>query len=201
MNRAYSTIEIKAVEEAGGKRTFTGIASTIRTDRMDDIVVPSGAVFKLPIALCWQHNTKEPVGWVRAARVSEKQIEVDCEIHNETQPGRLKDRLDEAWQSLKAKLVRGLSIGFNPLEYSRIDGSYGLKYLSWEWLELSPVTVPANSDSSITAIKAIDIETRAALGLTRKGVVHLDAGLSGTSTPGASGTQQQRRSGVVYLKS
>jgi uncharacterized protein len=201
MNRAYSTIEIKAVEEAGGKRTFTGIASTIRTDRMDDIVVPSGAVFKLPIALCWQHNTKEPVGWVRAARVSEKQIEVDCEIHNETEPGRLKDRLDEAWQSLKSKLVRGLSIGFNPLEYSRIDGSYGLKYLSWEWLELSPVTVPANADSSITAIKTIDTETRAALGLTRKGVVHLDAGLTGKPTPGASGTKQQRRSGVVYLKS
>jgi HK97 family phage prohead protease len=201
MKRAYSTIEIKAVEEAGGKRTFTGIASTIKTDRMDDIVVPSGAVFKLPIALCWQHNTKEPVGWVTAARVSDKQIEVDCEIHNETEPGRLKDRLDEAWQSLKSKLVRGLSIGFNPLEYSRIDGSYGLKYLSWEWLELSPVTVPANSDSSITAIKAIDTETRAALGLTRKGVVHLDAGLTSKTTPGASGSKQARRTGAVYLKS
>lgn len=201
MNRAYSTIEIKAITETGGKRTFTGIASTIKTDRMDDIVVPSGAVFKLPIALCWQHNTKEPVGWVTAARVSEKQIEVDCEIHNETEPGRLKDRLDEAWQSLKAKLVRGLSIGFNPLESSRIEGTYGLKFLSWEWLELSPVTVPANADSSITAIKSADQAIRRAASGARP-VVRLDpAGSASKSLPGASGTKPLRRPGVVYLNS
>ena len=200
MNRAYSTIEIKALAEVGGKRTFTGIASTIQTDRMDDIVVPSGAVFKLPIALCWQHNTKEPVGWVHAARVSEKQIEVDCEIHNETEPGRLKDRLDEAWQSIKAKLVRGLSIGFNPLESSRIEGTYGLKFLSWEWLELSPVTVPANAGSSITSIKSADQAIRRAAPGARP-VVRLDAGTTGKPQPGVSGTKQARRSGVVYLNS
>lgn len=199
--RAYTTFELKAADDSAGKRRFTGIASTVNTDRMSDVVEPKGMIAKLPTPLLWQHDSKQPIGWVTAARVSSKQIEVDCEIANIDEAGALKERLDNAWQSIKSRLVRGLSIGFNALESARIEGTYGYRYLSWELLELSAVTVPANSDCSITAIKAIDIETRAALGLTRKGVVHLDAGLSGTSTPGASGTQQQRRSGVVYLKS
>ena len=188
---AYSTLELKAVSEEGGKRRFTGIASTPSVDRMDDIVVPKGAVYKLPLPLLWQHNPHAPIGWVTAVRITDKQIEVDCEVHDEPTPGKLKDRLDEAWQSLKAKLVRGLSIGFNALETSRIDGSYGSKFNSWEWLELSPVSVAANADCSITSIKSIDQQTRAALGLTRKGVVRLGnpPGVSGTTTtqPAPSG--------------
>ena len=38
--RAYSTIDIKAMNEDNGKRTFSGIASTPSTDRMGDIVEP-----------------------------------------------------------------------------------------------------------------------------------------------------------------
>lgn len=201
--QAYATLAIKAMsDDATQKRTFTGIASTISTDRQDDVVVPAGAVFKLPIPLLWMHDSSCPVGWVTAARVSEKSIEVDCEVHNEQTPGALKDKLDSAWQMLKAKLVQGLSIGFNPLEYSRIDGSYGLKYLSWEWLELSPVSVPANQDSSITAIKSADqASRRASSGVSPRRVVRLDPvpAVSGTpEIPGVSG-QQQRRKGVVYL--
>lgn len=183
--RAYAQLAIKAMsDEPSGKRTFTGIASTISTDRMDDIVVPGGAKFKLPLPLLWQHNSRQPIGWVTAARISDTAIEVDCEVHNETEPGTLKDRLDEAWQSLKAKLVQGLSIGFNAIETSRIEGTYGMKFLAWEWLELSPVTIAANQDASITAIKSIDRQQRAALGLTQRSVVRLDA-----PPPGASGTQ------------
>lgn len=163
-NRAYAVFDLKAMDETGGKRKFTGIASTISADRMDDIVVPKGAKFKLPLPLLWQHDSKDPIGWVTAARITDSSIEVDCEVHNEAEPGMLKDRLDKAWQMMKAKLVRGLSIGFNVLEYSRIEGSYGLKYISWEWLELSPCTIAANQDASITAIKSADAALLAASG-------------------------------------
>lgn len=180
---AYTTFEISNVKEAaaGQKRSFTGIASTISADRSDDVVIPTGAQYKLPLPLLWQHNRKEPIGWVTAVRISAKRIEVDCEVHNETEPGKLKDRLDEAWQQLRAGLVRGLSIGFNPLKWSFIEGSFGVEYAEWEWLELSPVSIPANQDSSITSIKSFDAQARAAAGLTRKGVVRLGP------TPGATG--------------
>lgn len=187
MERAYTTFEIKALTDVPGKkRTFTGIASTPTVDRMDDIVEPKGLKMKLPFPLLWQHNARDPIGWVTAARVTDKGVEVDCEVASVDEPGPLQDRLTMAWQMLKAKLVQGLSIGFNALETARIEGTYGVRYLAAEVIELSTVTVPANADCGITAIKSIDREQRAALGLTRKSVVRL-----GAPPPGVSGTKAQ----------
>lgn len=195
LKRAYATFEIKSVDESNGRRLFTGIASTPSTDLMDDVVVPTGAVYKLPIALLWQHDSDNPVGWVMAARVSAKGIEVDCEVHNETEPGALQDCLNTYWQMLKAKLVRGLSIGFNAIEYARIEGSYGIKYLAWNWLELSCVTIAANQDASITSIKSIDMEHRRAASGAGGRVVRLGqpaAARSATPRPGATGNQPSK---------
>lgn len=189
MNRAYSYIEIKEAVDAGGKRTFSGIASTPETDRMGDVVEPKGAQFKLPIPLLWQHDSRQPIGWVTAAKVTDKGIEVQGVVHTEDAEGPLKERLTECWQMLKAKLVRGLSIGFNSIESARIDGTYGLRFLKWEWLELSAVTIPANQGASILAIKTLDQRQRAALGHERS--------LS-KPPPGASGTQQQPPKGGFF---
>lgn len=195
LKRAYATFEIKSVDESNGRRLFTGIASTPSTDLMDDIVIPTGAVYKLPIALLWQHDSDDPVGWVTAARISAKSIEVDCEVHNEPTPGALKDCLDIYWQMLKAKLVRGLSIGFNAIETARIEGTYGYKYLSWNWLELSCVTIAANQDASITSIKSIDLEHRRAASGAGGRVVRLGqpaAARSAIPRPGATGNQPSK---------
>ena len=201
--RAYSTIDIKAMSEANGKRTFSGIASTPSTDRMGDIVEPKGMEIKLPTPLLWQHNAREPIGWVTAARVSASGIEVDCEVATVDEDGPLRERLLDAWQMLKAKLVRGLSIGFNAVESARIEGTYGYRYLKTTLLELSAVTIPANADCSITAIKSADEAIRrAAFGAHGGGrIVRLDTvpAVSGLSNPGASGAHTTRRKGVVYL--
>lgn len=164
MNRAYSTIEVKSISEDNGKRKFAGVASTPATDRSGDIVEPKGAQFKLPIPLLWQHNATQPIGWVTSAKVTDKGIEVEGEVASMDEEGDLKRRLTEAWQSIKSKLVRGLSIGFNPVESARIDGTYGMRFLKWEWLELSAVTIPANHEASITAVKSFDQKQRAASG-------------------------------------
>lgn len=211
---AYSALEIKAMDEEGGKRMFRGIATTPTPDRVGDIVEPQGAQFKLPVPLLWQHNAREPIGWVRSAKVSEDGIDVECEMHNEKDPGKLKDRLDEAWQCMRAKLVQGLSIGFKPLERSRINDTYSYRFMKWQWLELSAVTVPANSEAFVTAMKGLDPASeegrrvllaqikshdlairRAAPGAGR--ILRLDPvpAASGEQQPGATG----RRKGVVYL--
>ncbi|MBA6066359.1 phage major capsid protein [Pseudomonas mosselii] len=179
MNRAYSLLEIKAVDDDA--RVITGIATTPSPDRMDDVVEPKGAQFKLPIPFLWQHNHDQPVGHVTKATVTAAGIEVTVELAKVDEPGALKDRLDEAWQSIKAKLVRGLSIGFSPIESANIDGSWGRRFLKWEWLELSAVTVPANSDASIQTIKSIDREQRAATGTTALPVVRITP--AGASAP------------------
>lgn len=198
---AYSTLEIKAMDESGGKRTFKGVATTPTPDRMGDVVEPKGAEFKLPIPLLWQHDSAQPIGWVRSAKVTNSGIEVECELAQVPEDGALKARLDEAWQSVKAKLVAGLSIGFKPTEYSRIDEGYCYRYIKWLWLELSCVTVAANGDCSITALKSADQAVRRSL----KGHTGAQprsrpdaAGKSG-SPPDAPGTKQARTQRVFFI--
>lgn len=195
---AYSTLEIKAMDDA--KRTFRGIATTPSPDRMGDIVEPKGAEFTLPLPFLWQHDSRDPIGWVTDAKVSNSGIEIVGEIATFPEPGPLQDRLTQAWQMLKAKLVQGLSIGFQSIESTRIDQTYSYRFVKWAWLELSAVTIPANADCSITAIKSADQAIRRAISGSARPVVRLDGkpALSGTSDPGASGTAT-RLKGVVYL--
>lgn len=192
MNRAYSTLELKAVDDEA--RILSGLASTPSVDRMGDIVEPKGAEFKLPIPFLWQHDSHQPIGHVTQAKVSDKGIDVQIQIARIEEPGRLKDRIDEAWQSIKAGLVRGMSIGFSPLEMAEIKGSWGMRFTKWSWLELSAVTIPANADASIQTIKSVDHQTLAALGLRGKSVQLIQR------SPGASGTSAASRGAVKLIQ-
>lgn len=198
--RAYSTLEVKAMAEDGGKRRFSGTASTPTVDKMGDIVEPKGAEFALPIPLLWQHNSHDPIGWVRSAKVTAKGIDVECEIATIEKPGELKNLLDKAWDSITTKLVRGLSIGFRPLESARIGDTYAYRYIKWAWEELSAVTIAANGDCSIAAIKSADQAIRRAASGANGGrlVVRLDRPAIAGNLPGDTGAKV-RRKGVVYL--
>ena len=194
MNRAYAVLEIKSTaSDAGGKRSFSGVASTPTPDRSQDIVLPKGARFKLPLPLLWQHDSGDPIGWITSAKVTDKGIEVTGEIADVAEDGPLRERLRTAWQYLKNKLVRGLSIGFNPTKYSFIDGG-GIEFSEWEWLELSAVTIPANQEASITTIKSID-RSLAALGQKGLPPDRPRPGASGQANSGApSGALSHSRS-------
>lgn len=165
--RAYSILEVKSVDE--DQRVIEGIATTVETDRLGDIVEPKGAEFKLPIPLLWQHDSRSPIGEVFAATVTKDGIRIKARIAKIEEPGTLKNRLDEAWQSLKAGLVRGLSIGFQSIEHTHIDGTFGIRFIKWLWLELSAVTIPANAGASILAIKQYDAPHLAAIGRSSLG--------------------------------
>jgi HK97 family phage prohead protease len=145
---------------------------------MGDIVEPSGAEFSLPLPLLWMHHSDQPIGHVIAAKATKTGIAIKAKILTLDEPGTLKDRLDLAWQSIKLKLVRGLSIGFNAIETARIDGTGGLHFLKWNWLELSAVTIPANMSASISTIRSIDTGVLAALGADPSAVARPSAGVS-----------------------
>ncbi|APZ53128.1 HK97 family phage prohead protease [Salipiger abyssi] len=146
MDRAFSTLEIKELDDDSG--TITGIASTPTPDRMDDVVLPLGAKFQLPIPLLWQHNHGDPIGHVTEATVTAKGIEVVAKVALG-----VTDEIDRYWRLMKAGLVRGLSIGFRGLKVAQIEGTWGVEFQEWEWLELSAVTIPAQAEASIATIK------------------------------------------------
>lgn len=157
INKAYSTIKIKSLDEE--QRIIRGVASTPNTDRHGDKVLAEGAKFTLPIPLLWQHNHDQPIGSVVAARVVDGQIEIEAKLAKVDAPSQLAARLEEAWQSIKNGLVRGLSIGFRPIKYAFIEDSEGVEFTEWDLFEISCVTIPANSEASITQIKQFSEST------------------------------------------
>lgn len=184
-SRAYSTMEVKALDESNGKRILRGIASTPSPDRMEDVVLPEGAKFKLPLPLLWQHNSGKPIGNIVEATITKNGIEIVAEIASG-----VAEYIEEAWALLKAGLVRGLSIGFRGLKWSDIAGTWGVEYSEWEWLELSAVTIPANAEATILSVKKFDIGVPAP---TSKGIP-----LTSTS-PGASGTTLTTKNGPTRI--
>jgi HK97 family phage prohead protease len=153
MNRAYSLLTVKRVSE--DERVIEGLATSPEPDRMGDVVEPKGAQFKLPLPLLMHHDSRQPVGHVTSAKVTNDGIEVTARIIKFDEPGTLKNRLDEAWQSVKSGLITGLSIGFRAIERSYIEDTSSIRFTAWEWLELSIVSVPANAEASITTVRSL----------------------------------------------
>ena len=182
--RAFALLEIKAVDEK--TRRFKGIATTATPDRMDDVVDPKGAVFKLPIPFLYQHDSRKPIGWVdRAKLVDGNRWEVEgfVEAPQADAPAAIVERLDVAWYELKTGMIRGLSIGFNPKEWSFIKETGGIHWLVWEWLELSMVTIAANAGATITEIR----KSFAAKQMAAPGRESADRGTSQTARARAAG--------------
>lgn len=197
--RAYSTFEVKSLDT--DKRIVTGIASTPSVDRGSDIVVSTGMRAKFPVPLLWMHNPRQPVGHVTAAKVTDAGIFVTCEFVKVDEPPSLKDELDRAWSMVRSGLVRAFSIGFDPIESSDIEGSWGRRYSIWEMLELSCCVIPMNADCNIQTVKSIDARALAALGITRK-TVRLDGPRTPstvTNPPNSRAALGLTRKGVVRL--
>jgi hypothetical protein len=141
--------------------------------------------------------SSQPIGQVEFAQPTKDGIPFRARLAQTGEVGTLKNRLDEAWQSIKLGLVRAVSIGFVPLEYDIMkegNAFLGYRFNRWKWLELSTVTIPANSDAKIQQIRAlspealiervraIDSELRAATGRPKsEGSKPVTVSLKGTS--------------------
>jgi HK97 family phage major capsid protein/HK97 family phage prohead protease len=180
-SRAYSILDIKAVDE--DRRIIEGIASTPSPDRVGDILDPKGADFKLPLPLLWQHRQDQPIGEVIEAKVTSDGIRIKAQIAK----AGVADYIDNAWALMGAKLVRGLSVGWRATEPPKVSDGFFM-FPKWLWLELSAVTIPANQDATITAIKSLDDAHLAAIGT------------GGTSQPaGAPARREPTRSRKVSI--
>lgn len=162
LNRACTIMKVKAIND--DERVITGIASTPSPDRDGDILEPDGAKFRNDTPFLWQHDRSQPIGSCTPKMVKEG-LQITAKLVKPTpdMPSQLVARLDEAWSSIKSGLVKGLSIGFRPIEYSYIDDA-GIRFISWDLLEVSAVTIPANAECSIQTVKSYDRQLLAASG-------------------------------------
>lgn len=165
-HRAFSLLRVKSADDE--KREIVGIATTPEVDRVGDIVEPLGMRYNVPMPLLLNHHHEQPVGQTYFQRATSEGIPFRATLPKVDEPGVVKDRIDEAWHSLKHRLIGAVSVGFRvlpggvePLE------SGGLRFTKTECLELSLCSVPANPSAVITGIKSIDVQLRAAYGQAR----------------------------------
>ena len=156
----FSTLEVKSLDE--DQRIISGLASVPEVDRVGDIVDSLGARFAPEIPLLWAHQHQSPVGIAELGKPTKKGIPFKAVIARIQEEGPLKQMVDMAWQAVKAKLVRGVSIGFRPIKYD-IMSEGGIRFTETEIYELSLVTVPACASATISNIKAF-------------GMPHMDSG-------------------------
>src|SRR4029453_3780015 len=109
---AYTHLEVKALDVVA--RTIRGIASTPNPDREGHVFDPLGAQFTNPIPLLPHHDQKQPVGQATLT-ATKAGLLFEATIASVTEPGPLRDRLEDTWQQLQAGLLNKASIGFRVL--------------------------------------------------------------------------------------
>lgn len=163
MLRAYAVLDTKRTD--GRPRRIAGVATTPTPDRAGDILDPLGATFRNPLPLLWHHDSQRPIGTVELRAPTAKGIDFEATIPNVETPGPLRDRVEEAWQTLAAGLITGVSIGYRVLDGGmQILKNGARRFSRVEICELSLVTVPANMDATIHTIKQLDASYLAAPG-------------------------------------
>lgn len=194
----FFVLEQKAIAETASHWIIRGIATTPRVDRVGDIVRPRGARFDRMPKLMLYHDSTKPIGNLTKATPSDSGIPFEAAIPKVAEPGVVRDRIDEAIHSIKYDLLSYVSIGFKPIEYEPIDKNdrYGAQdFKTWDWFELSVVTIPAQPDAVITGIKSIDDQLRAQRAKSIDLAARASSGTSAPqskSRPGASGTSHSR---------
>ena len=150
-------------EDAQEKQLLSFIASTDRPDRYGDVINQRGweleSYERNPIILLNHEHNSLPIGKGKV-RIAPEGLIIDVEF----------DMEDERAAEIAGKVERGflnaVSVGFTPLKaqsranlpkdhsaYSEEGGSYFDKA---ELLEVSIVTIPANSDATAIAAKSLD---------------------------------------------
>ncbi len=144
--------ELKEVSDEG---VFSGYASVFDVVDLQDDKVEKGAFEntiknKMP-AILWQHNASDVIG------VCEKIEEDTTGLYLE---GRLLldiEKAHEAFILLKNRAIKGLSIGYNAVqwEWREEDGRYIRILKELDLWEISLVTFPANELAIVDDVKGI----------------------------------------------
>ena len=103
LDRAYAVLSIKAFD--GDRRIITGLASTPTPDRRGDILEPLGATFRNPLPLLLHHDRERPVGRVTLT-ASQSGITFEAHLPEVPTPGLVRDRVNEAWDSMRCTVIK-----------------------------------------------------------------------------------------------
>lgn len=141
-------IDLKQVNDDG---TFEGILSVFNVVDLGGDLIKPGAFTKTikekggAVPCLWQHDSGRPIGTLVLTETDEA-LNVSGKLALGVQQAR------EAWELLKAGVIRGLSIGYRAVKHERVNGIRHLKEI--ELFEGSIVTFPMLPLATVTSVKS-----------------------------------------------
>jgi hypothetical protein len=151
-------LELK-VASGDGPGILEGYAAVFgNVDRANEVIVPgafAGSIedFKSSGFLCNGHNWKEELGTIVDAKEDERGLFVVAEFFSTPDAQQVRQRLDE---KQKRGRKQGMSIGYRVKSAEKRNGVRYLQEI--DVMEASVVTVPANPQAQVSAIKQCDPE-------------------------------------------
>lgn len=150
MNKKAFLLEIKSLSEAG---EFEGYAAVYNNEDRRGDVIQRGAFTRTlqtngaDVPILWQHNMDQPIG-VGTLSDSSDGLLIKGQLNLDVTQAR------EAYSLLKQGAVKGLSIGYDALQWEWVGDVRHLKEIRvWE---VSAVTFPANPLAQVISVKALD---------------------------------------------
>lgn len=169
--KTFPLAELKIAGADGQAGSFEGYASVFGTvDSYGDTIDPGAYAETIPQFLSrgfisWGHDWNLPIGIVTSAREDAKGLFISGEFHSDSEAQKYRSRASER---VAAGKFMGLSIGYETLEWEMRQVAVPYRN-SWGELsdkvraltkiklyETSLVTVPAEENSGLTAIKSVD---------------------------------------------
>jgi uncharacterized protein len=151
-------LELKASSD-GGPGTLEGYAAVFgNVDRDNEVIVPGAFArsledFKASGFLCNGHNWKEELGTIVDAKEDDRGLFVVAEFFSTPDAQQVRSRLAEKQARGRRQ---GMSIGYRVKSAEKRNGVRYLEEI--DVMEASVVTVPANPQARVSAIKESDPE-------------------------------------------
>lgn len=145
-------------EDVAADGTFTGYGSVFgNLDSYREIVKAGAFADSLkaikaggdPVPMLWQHKTDQPIGGYTDLTEDSHGLKVTGFL--------LKDDVQqakEAYALMKARIVKGLSIGYYVLDDSYNEKDDVRTLITLDLKEISPVTFPANQAAQVDNVKS-----------------------------------------------
>jgi HK97 family phage prohead protease len=140
--------------EALGEREVGVVAATDQLARDGHILEPSGISltnYRANPVVLWQHQSEQPIGACTAIGLEGRALAARIEFA----PTGASTVADEICALVKSGVIRGISIGFDPIDVEPLDAKMGsrggLRIRSSELLEISFCSVPVDTNARVVA--------------------------------------------------
>lgn len=151
----FNLSNARVTKDAKGECIIEGYANTSSKDRVGDVVLPKAfektlATYMNNPVLLSNHDWNDPCGVVLEAEITDKGLWIKA---------RISDTREDVKTLIREGCLRTFSIGYNEVD-ADYDESTKTKYIKeLELLEISVVTVPANTEAMFTqAATKVDSE-------------------------------------------